>query len=129
MHISSVNMEVTSATTPTMPSNGMSTPPFATIEPERVVEHLASICEIALGASRKALEQPGNLLHEARYAETVARCTRFANDAQNVLYIQKDIAGASNTDGGSDGQCKLPGECLAPTVLGVSRVYLFPIVG
>lgn len=89
-----------------MPPNGLSTPPFATIEPERVVEHLASICEIALGASRSELEQSGNLLNEARYAETVARCTRFANDAQNVLYIQKDIASSSNADSGSDGQCK-----------------------
>lgn len=97
-------MEVTtSASSQPLAPNGISSAPtFPTIEPERVIEHLASVCEIALGASRDDLEQPGNLLHSSRHAETVARCTRFANDAQSVLYIQKDVAGTSNADHGAD---------------------------
>lgn len=83
-------------------TNGMATPPFPSIEPERVVEHLAAVCEIALGATREELEQPGSLLHSSRHAETVSRCTRFATDSQNVLYIQKDIANSSAVDGASD---------------------------
>lgn len=66
--------------------------PFPTIDPERVVDHLAAVCEIALGASRGDLEQVGSLLHRARYEDTISRCGRFASDSQNVLYIQKDIA-------------------------------------
>ncbi|KAG6054551.1 Dynein heavy chain cytoplasmic [Claviceps sp. LM77 group G4] len=75
---------------------------FPTIEPERVVEHLAAVCQVALGATREELEQPGNLLHKNRFSETVSRCTRFANDTQNVLYIQKDILPSTILDSGSD---------------------------
>lgn len=108
-------MEVTSATAPSLgaaSSNGASLPappsptptptPFPTIDPERVVEHLVAICEVALGASRSDLELPGNLLHKASYAETVSRCTRFANDSLNVLYIQKDLVQAGALENGND---------------------------
>ena len=100
-------MEVSSP--PAGAANGVVTPaPFRTIEPERVVEHLASVCQIALGATREELEQPDNLLHKSRYGETVSRCTRFANDTHNVLYIQKDIAAASAAaENGTEGA----GEC------------------
>ncbi|RSL85482.1 Dynein heavy chain, cytoplasmic [Fusarium oligoseptatum] len=98
-------MEVTSAAAPSAGSsaNGVTAAaPFPTIEPERVVEHLAAVCEIALGATRDELEQLGSLLHKARYGETVSRCTRFASDSQNVLYIQKDIANPSAVEAGAD---------------------------
>lgn len=97
-------MEVTSAAAPSAGSstNGVAAAaPFPTIEPERVVEHLAAVCEIALGATRDELEQLGSLLHKARYGETVSRCTRFASDSQNVLYIQKDIANSSAVEAGA----------------------------
>lgn len=95
-------MEVSSPPPQGVAANGLSPPPFPTIEPERVLEHLTSVCQIALGASKEDLEQPGNLLHGARYSETISRCTRFANDSQNVLYIQKDIAASSAVDNGGD---------------------------
>ncbi len=96
-------MEVSSPPASGLASNGLSSPaPFPTIEPERVLNHLVAICLVALGATKEELEQPGNLLHSSRYPETVARCTRFANDNQNVLYIQKDIAASSTVDAGSD---------------------------
>lgn len=86
-------MEVTTAAAPGSAANGVAVAaPFPTIEPERVVEHLAAVCGIALGATRDELEQVGSLLHKGRYADTISRCTRFAGDAQNVLYIQKDLA-------------------------------------
>lgn len=91
-------MEVSSPAAP----NGVATPPFPTVEPERVVDHLAAVCQIALGATRDELEQPGSLLHKSRYEETVSRCTRFANDTQNVLYVQKDIAQSSTGENGAD---------------------------
>jgi dynein heavy chain 1 len=85
-------------------------PTFPTIEPERVVEHLAAVCQVALGATHEDLEQPGSLLHKSRYSETVSRCTRFANDTQNVLYIQKDVAHSPAAENGAD----VAGECFQP---------------
>lgn len=85
------------------PSSPTPTPtPFPTIEPERVVNHLAAICEIALGSSRADLELPGNLLHKASYGETISRCSRFANDTLNVLYIQKDVVQAGSLENGNE---------------------------
>ncbi|KAF5260366.1 hypothetical protein FOXYS1_8990, partial [Fusarium oxysporum] len=98
-------MEVTSPAVPSpgASANGVtSSPTFPTIEPERVVEHLASVCEVALGATRDELEQVGSLLHKSRYSETISRCTRFASDTQNVLYIQKDFANSSAVEPGAD---------------------------
>jgi hypothetical protein len=111
-------MEVTSVSVPSSSlggatnGNGVSIPapssptptptPFPTIEPERVVDHLAAICEIALGSSRRDLELPGNLLHKASYGETISRCTRFANDTLNVLYIQKDVVQAGALENGNE---------------------------
>ena len=95
-------MEVSSAPaqSPVAAANGSSA--FPTIEPERVIEHLVAVCQVALGTTRDELEQPGNLLHNSRYAETLSRCTRFANDTQNVLYIQKDIVHSSVADNGTE---------------------------
>lgn len=96
-------MEVSSPPSQGPPANGVATPTaFPTIEPERVVQHLVDVCKIALGATHEDLEEPGNLLHKSRYSETVSRCTRFAEDAQTVLYIQKDIASASAVENGTD---------------------------
>lgn len=95
-------MEVSSPPAQGPATNGVAPAPFPTVEPERVVEHLAAVCQIALGATREELEQLGSLLHKSRYGETVSRCIRFANDTQNVLYIQKDIAPSSTVENGSD---------------------------
>ncbi|PHH83521.1 hypothetical protein CDD83_2976 [Cordyceps sp. RAO-2017] len=94
-------MEVSSSPAQTPAANGVAPPALPTVEPERVVDHLAAVCQIALGASRHDLEQPGNLLHKSRHAETVSRCTRFAGDAQNVLYIQKDVVPSSSAPSSS----------------------------
>ncbi|OAA61317.1 dynein heavy chain, cytosolic (DYHC) [Cordyceps fumosorosea ARSEF 2679] len=97
-------MEISSPPVSGLASNGLASPtPFPTIEPERVLDHLVAVCQVALGATKEELEQPGSLLSSSWHAETVARCTRFANDNQNVLYIQKDVAASSAADAGSDG--------------------------
>lgn len=94
-------MEVSTPPAQAASANGVATP-FPTIEPERVVDHLVEVCKIALGATQEELEQSGNLLHKSRYGDTVSRCTRFATDTQNVLYIQKDIATSSTIENGTD---------------------------
>jgi dynein heavy chain 1 len=101
-------MEVSTPPAQGVAANGVAAAaPFPTIEPERIIEHLAAVCQVALGSTREELEQAGNLLHKSRYGETVTRCTRFASDAQNVLYIQKDIAASSSVENGTDtaGEC------------------------
>ncbi|KAI9851336.1 MAG: hypothetical protein M1838_003977 [Thelocarpon superellum] len=65
-------------------------PPIG-INPSRVVDYLVELLQITLGASRADLEGPGSLLSAARHADTVQRCTRFAAEAQMVLYVQKDV--------------------------------------
>ncbi|KAL2754348.1 hypothetical protein ACRALDRAFT_1041995 [Sodiomyces alcalophilus JCM 7366] len=80
-------MEVASTQNPS--PNGAAT--FPTLDPERVIEHLASVCEVALGAARADLEAPGSLLHSSQYADTIQRCARFATDTQAALIVQKDV--------------------------------------
>lgn len=78
--------------------NGSS--PLITMDPARVVEHLAQLLEAALGATREELEAPGSLLSTARYSDTLQRCTRFANDALVSMYIQKDIIATPQLENG-----------------------------
>ena len=103
-------MEVSASTAPAATSNGVvPSSPFPTIEPERLVEYLVDVCKAALGATQEELEEPGNPLHASRYKETASRCSRFAADTQNVLYIQKDIATSSAVGNGTDTAGKIFG--------------------
>jgi dynein heavy chain 1, cytosolic len=92
-----------SASAPQDPAaNGVSPgPSFVAIDPEKVVQHLAAIVTIALGASHDDLLRDGNLLSPASYADTVQRCTRFATDSQVALYIQKEMLPAPEAAGDS----------------------------
>lgn len=84
-------------------SNGVSSPSFNFVDPKVIVEHLASVVSIALGATRAELERPGSLLSSASYSDTVNRCGRFATDSQVALYIQKDAEALDNiSDGPAD---------------------------
>ncbi|OTA89925.1 hypothetical protein M434DRAFT_398353 [Hypoxylon sp. CO27-5] len=84
-------------------TNGLSPSPFITIDPAVVVDYLASVITIALGATREELERPDNLLSKANYADTLQRCSRFATDTQVALYVQKDIKPLNDiSDGPAD---------------------------
>jgi dynein heavy chain 1, cytosolic len=89
-------MEVTSPTGPA--TNGLATTAFPTIDPNLVVEYLASVLQSTLGASRQDLENVGSLLSKSRYTDTVQRCTRFATESQAALYVQKDHVGDEGLD-------------------------------
>jgi dynein heavy chain 1 len=109
-------MEVSPPAAQTPPANGAPTAVFPSIEPERVVDHLAAVCQVALGSTRDELEQPGSMLHKSKHGETISRCTRFASDTQNVLYIQKDIAHSSSVENGTDNTGELgTSHCIAYT--------------
>jgi dynein heavy chain 1 len=90
-------MEVTSPSPSANGANGLAA--FPTIDLNLVVEYLASVLEITLGASRRDLECIGSLLSKSRHADTVQRCTRFASEAQVALYVQKDITAGDGLDG------------------------------
>lgn len=72
-------------------ANGVASPSFNTVDPKVIVDHLASVVSIALGATRAELERPGSLLSGTYYSDTVHRCSRFATDSQVALYIKKDV--------------------------------------
>ncbi|CAJ2513502.1 Uu.00g016210.m01.CDS01 [Anthostomella pinea] len=84
-------------------ANGVSPAAFIAVDPNLVVDYLASVVTIALGATRAELESPSSLLSDANYADTVQRCSRFATDTQVALYIQKDIVPSDHVaDGPTD---------------------------
>jgi dynein heavy chain 1 len=68
------------------------------LDPSLVLDHLAQVCEITLGATRKDLENVGSLLSKARVSETTQRIQRWA-DSQAALYIQKDASSTGTLDG------------------------------
>ena len=71
-------------------ANGAPTAPAPpAVEPEAIIKYLSSVLEVTLGATREELEDVGSLLHESSIEETVARCTRFALQAQVALYVLK----------------------------------------
>ncbi len=82
--------------------NGVAKDTFV-VDPILIVEHLASVLEIALGATRKELENASSLLSKGRYQDTISRCTRFASENQVALYVTKDVALAGGLNGSLDG--------------------------
>ncbi|KAK5456057.1 dynein heavy chain [Exophiala xenobiotica] len=75
---------------PTAP-NGAHTPPPVEADPLNVLEHIANLIEITLGAARRELEAVGSLLSKAERADSLDKCARFASDSQITLFAQKDI--------------------------------------
>lgn len=69
-----------------------------TIDPNLVVRHLVDLLEITLGASAEDLESPGSLLSGSKRHDTVQRCTRFASEPQNALYVLKDVILSNQKD-------------------------------
>lgn len=66
------------------------------------VNHLTSVLELTLGATREELERPGSLLSPDLKLHTIQRCTRFASENQVALYVTKDISSVGALDGGLD---------------------------
>ncbi|KKY18692.1 putative dynein heavy chain [Phaeomoniella chlamydospora] len=94
-------MEVVSPGVP----NGTSVPTLSETPPDPaiVLEHLAEVIQITLGAARKELEAVGSLLSKSKYADSLQRCARFSSESQVALYAQKDRFEEQTTNGTSDG--------------------------
>jgi dynein heavy chain 1, cytosolic len=86
------------------PSPGPSPPlPNGTaIDGTVIVDHLAHLLEITLGAALEDLQAPGSLLSPSKKEETIQRCQRFGAENQVVLYVQKDLASTEQTNGAVD---------------------------
>lgn len=68
-------------------------------DPVLVLEHLASVIQITLGAVRKDLESVGSLLSKSRYSESLSRCSRFTSEPHVALYAQKDVLETTQVNG------------------------------
>jgi dynein heavy chain 1 len=86
-------------TSPASP-NGLPHDGLPVMDPAIVVDYLASVLSITLGASRPDLESSGNLLSKAAYSNTLSRCNQFLQEGK-FLYVQKDIASDTGLDGSS----------------------------
>lgn len=82
-------------------ANGQVNPPIppTTIDPELLVQHLAALLEITLGASAADLENKGSLLSDSKRSDTAQRCLKFASEAQVALYVQKDAISTNEPRG------------------------------
>lgn len=80
-------MEVASSAI--MPMGPSPPEPASTAHPLDVLEHLANVLQVTLGAARRELEAVGSLLSEASKPDSLDRCARFASEAQPAVYAQK----------------------------------------
>ena len=93
-------MEVVS---PGANGHALSSNSVTTIDPNVVIQHLADLLEVTLGASAEDLESPGSLLFASKRNDTLQRCTRFASDSQVALYVLKDLILTDPTDSDNHG--------------------------
>ena len=80
--------------------NGVPSPdPAPSVDPLALLQHLAEVVQVTLGAARRELEAVGSLLSKAKQADSVNRCARFASESQAALYAQKDIVEQEQVNG------------------------------
>lgn len=87
-------------------SNGIttpSTPPPPTFDTQVLVEHLASLVSVTLGASASDLEVEPSLLCSSELESTRQRVSRFAAESQAVLYVRKDVEADTSQTNGTNG--------------------------
>lgn len=87
-------------------SNGISTPttpPPPTFDPQVLVDHLANLVTVTLGASGPELEREPSLLSPSERDATIQRVSRFAAETQAALYVRKDVEAETTTTNGTNG--------------------------
>ena len=89
-------------------ANGTPTAPTTNaVDPQDIIKYLSNVLEVTLGASSEELKSHGSLLNASILEDTLARCTRFALEAQVALYVLKEAAagegsGEANGDGSEE---------------------------
>jgi dynein heavy chain 1 len=86
-------------------ANGTPTAPTTNaVDPRDIIKYLSNVLEVTLGASTEELKSRGSLLEDSLIGDTLARCTRFALEAQVALYVLKDaVAGGAAAQINGDG--------------------------
>lgn len=84
--------------------NGAAQAPIQVADALAVLEHIARLIEINLGAARKELEAVGCLLSESRRTDSLDQCRAFASENQVALYAsqsvrEEDVNGHDGTPG------------------------------
>jgi len=80
-------------------SIGSPSPAPPAIDPQIIVDYVEKVLEVNLGASSADLHGPGSLLSESKIDDTLQRCTRFALESQQVIYLAKDRLDEARIDG------------------------------
>ncbi|KAG9804250.1 dynein heavy chain, partial [Aureobasidium melanogenum] len=65
-------------------------PPTSTIDPQLIISYLESVLHVTLGASKEELQANNSFLSPENLPETLARCQRFASEAQVAIYVQQE---------------------------------------
>ena len=76
--------------------------PDGTFHSDTLVQHLADLVEVTLGASIDDLQRPGSLLSITERSDTARRCTRFASESLVAIYVQKTLADIQQVNGDGD---------------------------
>ncbi|KAF2719116.1 hypothetical protein K431DRAFT_286998 [Polychaeton citri CBS 116435] len=81
--------------TPTAPA-----PPIPAVDPQTIIDYLARVLEVILGASEQELHNEGSLLHSDTLDDTLQRCLRFASEGSEAIYVLKDTVVAEEQQSG-----------------------------
>lgn len=76
------------------------------IDPNVLIQHLVDVLEITLGASKADLESAGSLLSESKRQDTLQRCNRFTLEAQDALYVLKNVDLTDQSNEADNGSSK-----------------------
>ena len=76
--------------------------PDGAFHSDTLVQHLADLLEVTLGASTEDLQRPGSLLSSTERSDTARRCTRFASESMVAIYVQKNLADIQQVNGDGD---------------------------
>ncbi|KAI9713200.1 MAG: Dynein heavy chain, cytoplasmic [Bogoriella megaspora] len=60
------------------------------LDPQVIVDYIKDVLQVTLGATEHDLTADGSILSSARLPNTIQRCTRFAQESQVALYVQKE---------------------------------------
>ncbi|KAJ9669487.1 dynein heavy chain [Coniosporium apollinis] len=71
---------------------------IASLDPHSLLDHLVKVLDVMLGASKDDLESPSSLLSKSNLPDTLQRCTRFALEPQEALYVQQDTLDLGQPD-------------------------------
>ncbi|KAF2672450.1 cytoplasmic dynein-like protein 1 heavy chain 1 [Microthyrium microscopicum] len=79
--------------------NGVSTQIAQDIDPQILIDHLALLLQVTLGATSEELQHTDSLLGSSRREDTLKACARFAQEAKATsIYIQKLRRSSSISD-------------------------------